>query len=134
MPKRNHEDASLIAEVALPAAAANVNTGSIDLGAAPRETTLESVEIGVELDDLPAAFAAAATLTFTLQDSADGSSFTAIPELATVVFTGTGAAIANLRKRAKLPVTVRQYLRANIALSSGGGAITAYKGRIKIKA
>ena len=132
MPQRSHEDALTNVEVAIPAAAANSNTPSIDLGTDPL-VTIESVELEVSTDDLPAAFASAATITVTVQDSADNASFAPAVGLATIVHTGTGAAIDGLNRRVKLQPGVRRYVRLNVALSSGGGALTAYKAYGKLK-
>lgn len=129
---RNREDAATNVEVALPAAAANSNTPSIDLGAEPR-LTVESVELEVSTDNLPAAFASAATITATIQESDDNATFAAAVGLGTIVLTGTGAAIAGMNRRVKLQPSVKRYIRVNYALSSGGGTITAYKGRAKLK-
>lgn len=129
---RNRGDASTNVEVALPAAAANSNTPSIDLGTEPR-LTVEKVELEVSTDDLPAAFASAATITATIQESDDNVTFAAAVGLSTVVLTGTGAAIAGMNRRVKLQPIVKRYIRVNYALSSGGGALTAYKGRAKLK-
>lgn len=126
MPSRNQIDYALERKVALAAAGSSSNTASIDLGAGERAAALESVEIEVAVDDLPAAFASGGTITFTLQDSADNSSFAACAGLGTRVFTGTGAAQTGLSARVKLQPDVRRYVRANVAVSSGAGALTSY--------
>lgn len=129
---RNHADAELDKSVAMPAAGASANTASIDLGD-ERILSLEGVEVVVATDDMPIAFADDATITATIQDSADNTTFAAVTGLSTIVLTGTGAALAGMNARRKLPQGVRRYLRVNFAESASGGDITAKKGYLKLR-
>ena len=121
---RNISDAALQKTKALPAAAASNNTDSIDLGQTIGGT-IEALEVVLECPAVPD-LVDAKTITYTLKDSADGSTFTAIAGLATVVQTGAssaGAAAAELRVR--LPAATRRYIRAEAAVLTGGGDNTA---------
>lgn len=106
----------------IPAAGANNNSISIDLGPGWKG---ENFEVELEVPALPN-LADTKTLTITFQDSADDSSFAAIPELATLVLTGAGGVgAAATKRRVRLPASARQYLRINCAIASVGGDSTA---------
>ena len=119
---RAFKDATLVKSSVLPAAAANNSTASIDL---------QQATVGVNLDEIDVEIAVAATpdlvndktLTLTIQDSADNSSFDTVTGLTTLVLTGAGGAGAAAGvRRVKLPTGARRYLRANAAVESGGGS------------
>lgn len=114
-------DADLIKTKALPAADAANAADSIDLGGAG-VAVLENIELKVDLPILPA-LVDDKTVTLTVEDSADDSSFTAIAGLATLVATGTetpGTAAA-LSRTYKLPSSTRRYVRVAAAVLVGGG-------------
>jgi hypothetical protein len=70
--------------------------------------------------------AAGKSVTVTLEDSANGSAFAAIAELAPLEITGGvggGAAAASLRVR--LPAAARRHLRATADVEANGGNNTA---------
>ena len=118
---RNLRDSALEIVRALPAQNNNVDSGAIELGLG----VPESIQVEISVPATPA-LADGQTLTFTLQDSADGVTFAAIPELETFVRTGAGGAGAPAAKRrVKLPPSVRQHLRMNIAASATAGNNTA---------
>jgi hypothetical protein len=122
---RNIADALLRKIKALPAAGAANAADSIDLDQVTGGT-LEAVEVVLEAPAV-ANLAAAKTITYTFKDSADGVTFAAIVELATVVQTGaagTGGADA-VERRVRLPPGARRYIRADAAAEVGGGDNTA---------
>lgn len=117
---RNIADALLRKTKALPAAAAANYTDGIDLG---QETggKLAHIDILLECAALPA-LVEAKTVTFTFKDSADGTTFAAIPELATKVVTGgAGNGAAAFEHRVRLPQSVRRHIRADAAVLTAGG-------------
>ena len=85
---RSIKDADLIVTKALPAAGASNNSDTITLGTEPPE----ELQVELSVPALPS-LADTKTATFTFQDSADNPSFAAIPELATLVMTGSGGAM-----------------------------------------
>lgn len=118
---RRLKDANLTTTKALPAAAANNDATAIDLGSVTLGAAAEAVEVLISVPALPA-LVDAKTVTITLQDSADNSSFTAITGLSTLVITGAGGVGASATtRRVKLPSTCRRYLRFNSAVLTAGG-------------
>ena len=118
---RNITDALLTQTQALPDAAASTSATSTDLGAAGI-ASLENIELQVDLPILPA-LVDTETMTLTVEDSADNSSFAAIAGLATLVATGTetpGSAAA-LSRRYSLPSTTRRYVRVTATASASAG-------------
>jgi hypothetical protein len=117
------KDALLIRTLALPAAGVNATSESIDLGQVPPNEFRFEVEM--ELPALPS-LADTKKATITLEDSADGTTFAAIPSLAALEVTGAGGAGAvAVNRRVRLPVDVRRYLRAKAAVEAAGGNNTA---------
>lgn len=115
-------DARLIKTTALPAANATANGASIDL-----ETTIADNALFEASLSVPATPALADTklITFTLQDSADNSTFAAIAGLSTLVVTGTASGGPATERIVRLPPTTRRYIRASAAVETGGGNNTA---------
>jgi molybdenum-dependent DNA-binding transcriptional regulator ModE len=73
------------------------------------------------------------SITVKVQDSADNSSFADVAILATLVATGaggTGSAAASLTQRA--PLTLRRYVRVNIAASATAGDNTVKKATLAL--
>lgn len=129
MPRQT-QDALLTVSRALPAQNTNANSSSIDLGVALPEHVGEQSELVIAV---PATTCATGqTITFTINDSADNSSFTAIPQLATLVLTGASNATAATTRRFRLPSTVRRYVRVNIAMSATTGDLTAITAAIRL--
>lgn len=121
MPK----DAKLITTKALPAAAASNSHDGIDIGArtSPNGVFPGSVELEISWPALTA-LVDDKTVTFTVQDSADNSSFTSLGM--THVLTGAGGAgVAAGTKRFRLPSTVRRYVNVLQAVLTAGGDNTA---------
>lgn len=122
--ERDLQDLNLSASIALPAAGASADTPSINLatttsGRARRVELLVSVPATPSLVDTK-------TITFTVQDSADNSSFAAVADLPAIVSTGAGGVgAAAISRRFKLPIGLRQYIRLDIAVLAAGGNNTA---------
>lgn len=124
MSFRSRRDAALTRTKACPAANANHNSATIDLGAAG-DASLEHVEIEIAIPALPS-LAADKTLTVKLQDSADDITYADIEELASVVVTGVstdGSAAKTVAVR--LPSSTKRYIQANLAVAAVGGDNTA---------
>ena len=119
--QRSVIDANYKVTTALPASAsATVNGTSLDLGDAisgvPYVTT-ETVNLQVLAPALSTTIAPdTRTMTYTVQDSADNSSFAAIGTLAAQVQTGAGGVgAAATTYTFKLPPNTRRYIRLSIA-------------------
>jgi len=114
-------DANYIITTALPnAASTTVNGTSMDLGDALAGTpfpTTESVNYVVLAPALTTTILPdTRTMTYTVQDSADNSSFAAIATLGTSVQTGAGGVgAAAATYTYKLPPGTRRYVRLSIA-------------------
>jgi hypothetical protein len=122
---RTIQDFDLTVTTALPAAAANADSASIDLEATG-PAALESVELEIILPATPS-LTEDDTITLTIQDSADDSTFSAIEELATLVVTGAAAAAGGpaATRKYRLPSSTRRYINVNAAVLTGGGDNTA---------
>jgi hypothetical protein len=119
------KDAQLTQSVALAAAGASVSTTPLDLSQTPPNAHRFEVELA--LPALPG-LADGKTVSVTLEDSEDGASFAAIPELSALVITGgggTGSAAAT--RRVRLPSSARRHLRATAATQAAAGNLTAQK-------
>jgi len=123
MADRALKDAKLIVTKVFPAAAANDNTTSIDLGSAGYKP--EHMALNIAWPALPN-LVDAKTIIFTVQDSADNSSFAAInggPAYTLTGAGGVGVAAGNVNLR--LPATTRRYIQVNRAVLTAGGDSTA---------
>jgi len=117
---RTIQDFDLTVTTALPAAAANVDSASIDLEAIG-PAALESVELEISLPATPD-LTDDDTITLTIQDSADDSTFASVEELATLVVTGAGGAgAAAATRKVRLPSSTKRYINVNAAVLTGGG-------------
>ena len=131
---RRLADANHVKTKALPAAAAANATDSIDLGSTILGPLADDVEVLVEIEATPS-LVDDKTITLTLKDSADDSSFAAIATLATVVQTGAASAGAAANSvRFKLPPSTRRYLRLDAAVLTAGGNNTAKTYTLKVLA
>jgi hypothetical protein len=125
MPIHNIRDAALKVTKACPAAAANHNTDTIDLGCKNPGASVESFEVEIAIPALPS-LVDDKTLTVKLQDSADNSTFADVEQLASVVVTGaSGKGSAAKTVVVRLPSDVNRYVQANLAVVTGGGDNTA---------
>lgn len=121
---RTIKDAKLVVTRVAPAAAANADSSSLDLGqvtAFPINEVLE-LQIAVPATDT---LVEDKVLTVTVQDSADDSTFAAVATLPTVVVTGAATNISAAKTTVlKLAGSVRRYIRINVAVETGGGDVT----------
>ena len=124
MSNRTIKDAKLAKTKALPAADANVDTDSIDLGQVTAFPINEEIDFSVEIP-ATTALAEGVALTVKLQDSADDSSFADIDGLGAQTVTGAvGDGNDATVLYWKLPGSTRRYVHANIALAASGGDVT----------
>ena len=113
---RNLRDAAFTKTKALPAAA-TAYTDSLDLG----QDKVQSLE-QVELEIAVPALVEAKTVTVSVQDSADDSTFAAVdPAITTVITGGTGGGAAAKTVRFRLPSQTRRYVRLSLVVLTGGG-------------
>lgn len=114
-------DTNLSVTKALPAAAATNYSDSIDLIDSAPGIKMRNAQVEVAIPDVPALIDAK-TITATLQDSADDSTFTDIPTLAPIVITGVDTPGADgVTRKFKLPEDVRRYIRLKQVVLTGGG-------------
>lgn len=131
---RRLQDASLVKTKALPAAGASNASASIDLGQTTLGPAADHIEVEISIPATPD-LVDDKTITLTLKDSADDSSFTAIASIATLVQTGAGGAgAAAASRRFKLPPSTRRYLRLDAAVLASGGDNTAVSTTLKVLA
>ncbi len=117
---RNLRDAAFVAAIALPAAAATAYTPSLNIGQTV-DQNLEAMEFEIAVPALPA-LVENKTVTISVQDSADNSSFAAIdPAISTVITGGSGNGAAAKTVRFRLPSTARKYVRLKIDVLTAGG-------------
>lgn len=117
------KDVNFMVSRTLPAQNTNNNSTSLDLEISAPYFAGEYTEVEFYI---PATTCATGqTITVTLQDSADNSTFTQIDECETLVLTGASNATAATTRRWRLPRTVLRYIRVNIAMSSTTGDQTA---------
>ena len=114
-------DALLVVTRVLPAANANNNSSSIDLGDVTPVLHGQNHEFQIDVPALPA-LVEDKTLTNKIEDSANNSSFDPVEELATFVITGGVGNGADAATRTyRLPSSVRRYVRINCAVLAAGG-------------
>lgn len=126
-------DLSLTQTKALPASATTVNGTAIDTHSVDGGNIGEFANFTLSVPATPS-LANSATLTFTIQDSADNSSFAAVAGLPTLVMTGaggTGSAAASLGP-IRFPPTLRRYVRVSVVESAAGGDNSAVSMTYKI--
>lgn len=122
---RNLADASFSKSIALPAAAATAYTPAMNLGQSLIQS-LEQIEFEITVPATPA-LVDAKTITFTVQDSADGTTFAAVDPAISTVITGVATSQGGpaTAKRFRLPSQTRQYVRLKIDVLTAGGDSTA---------
>lgn len=134
---RSLEDPNLQVETAFPAANANNNSASIDLGA-PQGSRREGVELFIRLPE-NSILAAGQTITASIEDSADNSNWAAAPVLGSVAVTGkvgnglpdtdgNGFEVAgngDVVIHFPCPRKLDRYVRADIIMSSTTGNLTS---------
>lgn len=122
---RRLQDGTLEITTAFPAAGANATTESFDLG----QTSAAALEnIAVELD-IPAVAAVAdnKSVTFTLYESDDNSTFAAIDPLISTTITGEATNKGSPAKRLsfRLPAKCKRYIAVNVNVPADAGTLTA---------
>ena len=126
MKRNQRTDKELVVELALPAAAANAQTKSLDMQGAVENCELE---LGCEAT---ANLVAEKTITLKVQESDDNSNFVDAPWAPTVVVTGkTGNGSDAAAQRIGIASTAKRYLRAYAATLAAGGDNTAKKFSLK---
>lgn len=124
------KDVNFIVSRTLPAQNTNNNSTSLDLEIAAPYFAGEYTEVEFYI---PATTCATGqTITVTLQDSADNSTFTQIDECETLVLTGASNATAAATRRWRLPRTCLRYVRVNIAMSATTGDQTAITSKLAL--
>lgn len=122
---------------AFPAAAANNNSDTIDLGSTPTSRP-EGPEIAIKLPE-NSTLVATKDIYVKLQDSADDSTYADVPQLGTITVVGKSGdgmpdtdgegyevdADGNVWIFFPLPRQLNRYLQANIAVETGGGDLTS---------
>lgn len=121
---RNLQDKNFVSSVTLLAAGAN--TAAFDLEQAVGGD-IEAVVFELAAPALTTAqLTDAKVVTYTLEDSADGSSFAAVDPLITTTQTGAGGAGAAAKTiRFRLPANTRRYVRIAQTASATPGTLTA---------
>jgi hypothetical protein len=122
MPK-TLKDAALKVTDPYPAQNTTKNFTAIDLEQVLPDVGAEHFE--VLISTAATTCATGQTITFTIQDSADNSSFAAVAQCATLVLTGSSNATAATTRRWRLPSNVRRYVRMSVVTSATTGDITA---------
>jgi len=124
-------DAEKEVTVALPAAAANVDSGSIDLGYIPGH--IENVEVEIDVD-ATTALVDTKDIDVHLEDSADDASFAdiAVFDNPLLKVTSDGGGSDRTKLTVRMPRTVRRYIRMNVAVESGGGSVIANDAHLRL--
>lgn len=117
------KDVLLKVTKALPAAAASATSDTLDLG--PNGGNHQAAGLLLELPALPS-LVDAKTVTLTVRDSADDSTFADVAGYGNLVVTGAGGAGAAAKEwLLKLHNHVRRYVRIKIDVLTAGGDNTA---------
>lgn len=121
MAIHTRRDTLLKSVKALPAAAGTAVSTAIDLGSVALGAAGDCIEVEIAIPATPS-LVEAKTITVTLHDSADGTTFTAIAGLDDVVVTGgTGGAGAAATRTVRLPSSTRRYIATSAVVLTGGG-------------
>jgi len=131
MANRSIIDAEKEVSINLPAAAANADSASIDLGQNPDQ--IENVEVEIDVD-ATTALVDTKDIDVKLQDSADNSTFADIEEFADPVLkvTSDGGGSSRARLQVRLPRTVNRYIRMNVAVETAGGDVTDNQAHLRL--
>lgn len=129
MPK-TLRDLLLDVSRALPAQNTNANSTAIDLKQVLPDSLPEHFEFQISI---PATTCATGqTITCTIQDSADNSTFATVEQLEPLLLTGASNATAATTRNFRLPSDVNRYVRVNIAMSATTGDQTAITAGIRL--
>jgi len=115
---------------ALPAQNNNGNSTAIDLKQVLPDSLPEHFEFQISV---PATTTATGqTITITIQDSADNSTFATVEQLEPLLLTGASNVTALTTRNFRLPSDVKRYVRVNIAMSATTGDQTAITAGIRL--
>lgn len=127
------QDARLAVTRVLPASTTAVVSSSIDLGSPASLNAMVGIACDVVLDVPATTVATGQTLTFVVQDSADGVSFAQIAPLNGLTLTGVSNATAAATRIWRLPPTVRRFIRLSCTASATAGDQSAFTATLQIK-
>lgn len=127
------QDARLTVTRVLPASTTAVVSSSIDLGSPASLNAMVGIACDVVLDVPATTVATGQTLTFVVQDSADGVSFAQIAHLNGLTLTGVSNATAAATRIWRLPPTVRRFIRLSCTASATAGDQSAFTATLQIK-
>ena len=114
----------------LPAQNTNANSTAIDLKQALPDSLPEHFELQISV---PATTTATGqTITCTIQDSDDNSTFATVEQLEPLLLTGASNVTALTTRNFRLPSDVKRYVRVNIAMSATTGDQTAITAGIRL--
>jgi hypothetical protein len=129
--ERSLKDLNLSVSKALPAAGASNQSTSIDL-VTVSAGRIDDVEVLIELPATPS-LVDAKTITLTVKDSADNSSFAAVAAIPAQVTTGAGGTGGPaIKAQFKLPIGLRRYIYLDQAVLAAGGDNTAISGSLSL--
>ena len=131
VPVRNIGDAAVAVTRALNAAAGTVNSASIDLRAVNAGGLGAATRLTLDVPTLSGILTGAHTITYTVQDSADNSSFATLAGIDAKVYTGTDAAA--VAKDWRLPPVTRRYLRVSILAGAAAEDCSAVSATFALK-
>lgn len=115
---------------ALPAQNTNANSTAIDLKQVLPDSLPEHFEFQISV---PATTTATGqTITCTIQDSDDNSTFATVEQLEPLLLTGASNVTAATTRNFRLPSDVKRYVRVNIAMSATTGDQTAITAGIRL--
>lgn len=115
------KDQNAMVSKAHPAAGATANSDAIDLGSKTPGPLTDKIQARIYSGAAPT-LADTRSLTVSLQDSADGVTFAAVPSVATMVQTGAGGAgAAAVERTIYLPPNIRRYVRVSSTASASTG-------------
>jgi hypothetical protein len=119
-------DQTLTRITALPAAAASSAPAGLDMSVSPRIGPPDGNALFRITCPATPALVDAKTIIWTVEDSADNSTFAAIAGVATHTTTGAGGAgAAAFDITRTIPKTTRRYVRSTAAVLTAGGTNTA---------
>ena len=125
MSGRLIRDAAYVATKFLPAAAANNNTDSFDLGSTSGYVP-ENIEVEIAVPALPNHTDSTKTILITLKSSSDDSTFNSTSPLVQLQVAGVGSTgSVAVTKRIRLPSDCLRYIRFNQLVPAGDGDNTA---------
>ena len=127
------QDARLTVTRVLPSTTSAVQSAAIDLGSGALLNALVGTTCDVVLEVPATTTATGQTLTFVVQDSADGVSFAQIAACNSLTLTGVSNATAATTRIWRLPPTVRRFIRLSCSPSSTAGDLSAFTATLQIK-